>query len=166
LLLSDGTNGDAPGVQGFGRILLDTTRTLLARGYGAVCVLGADSPTLPTALLVRAARLLLDGGTDAVLGPADDGGYWLLGLTKPHHEPYANISWSSETVAAETRARCVTAGLRLEELDIWYDVDDPQSLARLVRDIANPAGQSFAAPHTAAAVAELGLLRRLMAETP
>ncbi len=167
LLLADGANGDAPGVQGFGRVLLDTTRTLLARGYGAICVLGADSPTLPTALLVRAAHLLLSGSADAVLGPADDGGYWLLGLTRPHPEPYTDISWSSETVAVETRARCAAAGLRLVELDPWYDIDDPASLARLVRetsqDSAVPAPRCFAAPHSAAAIARLGLAERLMA---
>lgn len=169
LLLADGSNGDAPGVYGFGRVLLDTTRTLLARGYGAVCVLGADSPTLPTALLVRAARLLLGGKADAVLGPADDGGYWLLGLTRPHPEPYARITWSSETVAAETRARCAAAGLRLAELDTWYDIDDPAALARLVRETSQDAScqtpHPFAAPHSAAAIARLGLAERLMAET-
>lgn len=164
LLLANGSQGEAPGVQGFGRVLLDTTRTLLARGYGAVCVLGADSPTLPTRELVRAARLLLDGTAEAVLGPADDGGYWLLGLTRPHPEPYADITWSSETVADETRARCVAAGLRLVELETWYDVDDRAALTRLVRETAGPshdAAQPYAAPHTAAAIARFGLVERL-----
>jgi rSAM/selenodomain-associated transferase 1 len=170
LLLADGTNGDAPGVQGFGRVLLDTTRTLLARGYGAVCVLCADSPTLPTAYLVSAVRHLLDGPAqarpDTVLGPADDGGYWLLGLTKPHPDPYANITWSSDRVADETRDRCAQAGLRLVELDTWYDVDDPSSLARLISEGSGPAQQApypFAAPFTRAAITHLSLPQRLMA---
>ena len=171
LLLADGKNGEAPGVQGFGRVLLDTTRTLLARGYGAVCVLGADSPTLPTAYLVRAARHLLapaPARPDAILGPADDGGYWLLGLTRPHHEPYADITWSSDAVAGETRARCSAAGLRLVELDPWYDVDDPAALTRLMRDTAGPAAtapQPFRAPFTTAAIARLALADRLAVST-
>lgn len=159
LLLADGANGDAPGVQGFGRVLLDTTRALFARGYGAVCVLGADSPTLPTALLVRTARLLLDGAADAVLGPADDGGYWLLGLTQPHAAPYTGIAWSTATVASETRARITAAGLRLAELDPWYDVDDPATLARLVREAA---AHAYPAPHTTAVIAAIGLAARLL----
>lgn len=161
LLLADGANGDAPGVQGFGRVLLDTTRTLLARGYGAVCVLGADSPTLPTACLVRAATLLLGNHADAVLGPADDGGYWLLGLTHPHPEPYAQITWSTGTVADETRARIAAADLRLAELDTWYDVDDPAALARLVCETTAPPSAAdhlapYPAPHTAAVLAAIG----------
>ncbi len=135
LVLADGSGGQAPGVDGFGRVLLDTTRTLLARGYGAVCVLGADSPTLPTAELVAAASTLLARQADAVLGPADDGGYYLLGLAAPHPEPYARISWSTEAVAAETRARLAEAGLRTRELATWYDVDDPAALHRLTRDL-------------------------------
>jgi rSAM/selenodomain-associated transferase 1 len=164
LVLADGTHGDAPGVQGFGRVLLDTTRTLLARGYGAVCVLGADSPTLPTALLVRAARLLLSGEADAVLGPADDGGYWLLGMTEPRTEPYAGITWSSAMVADETRARCADAGLSLAELDSWYDVDDREALLRLVREVGAPghtAAPPYAAPRTTALVGKIGLVLRL-----
>lgn len=164
LILADGANGDAPGVQGFGRVLLDTTRTLLARGYGAVCVLGADSPTLPTALLVRTVRALLQNEADAVLGPADDGGYWLLGLTRPHPEPYAGIAWSTETVAAETRERIHAASLRLLELDPWYDVDDPPSLARLVHELKPPPHhavlQPYPATHTADVLASIGLPAR------
>lgn len=159
LLLADGTDGDAPGVQGFGRVLLDTTRALLARGHAAACVLGADSPTLPTARLVRAARVLLAGQTDAVLGPADDGGYWLLGLTAPHPEPFANITWSTDRVATETRARLRSTGMTSLELGEWYDVDDPPALARLVQDL--DAGTGFPAPHTRAEVTRLRLADRL-----
>ena len=165
LILADGTNGDAPGVQGFGRVLLDTTRALFARGYGAVCVLGADSPTLPTTLLVRTAHTLLTQRADAVLGPADDGGYWLLGLTHPHPEPYAHIAWSTETVAAETRAHIQAAGLRLLELTPWYDVDDPPSLTRLVHELdpahPHPDPQPYPASHTSAVLTAIALPERL-----
>lgn len=167
LILADGTNGDAPGVQGFGRVLLHTTRALFARGHAAVCVLGADSPTLPTAELVRAATILLARHTPAVLGPADDGGYWLLGLTEPRPEPFAGITWSSNAAAAETRARCAAAGLPVAELATWHDVDDPEALARLVQHLSAPAarhGQTpFQAPFTAALSDSLDLPARLQA---
>jgi glycosyltransferase A (GT-A) superfamily protein (DUF2064 family) len=160
LLLADGTHGDAPGVHGFGRVLLDTTRALLAQGYAAACVLGADSPTLPTASLVRCAEALLSGRADAVLGAAEDGGYYILGLTEPHATPYADISWSTGIVAAQTRERL--AHLRLEELDAWYDVDDPASLTRLVQDLTTPGGSTpYQATHTAGLVERLRLSERL-----
>ena len=164
LLLADGSGGDAPGVEGFGRVLLDATRALLGRGFAAACVLGADSPTLPTGELVRAARLLLDGEADAVLGPAEDGGYWLLGLNAAHHAPYAGIAWSTGGVAEATRARLAGAGLRTRELATWYDIDDPPSLARLVRDVGG-GGRAYAAPHTAALIDAFGVAGRLRATT-
>ena len=151
-------------MEGFGRVLLHATRTLFARGYAAVGVLNADSPTLPTAELVRAAELLLAGNHDAVLGPADDGGYWLLGLTAPQPEPYADIAWSTDSVAATTRTRLRDAGLRFAELETWYDVDDPPALRRLHRELSGlivPGPVPFAAARTAALVRTLGIAARL-----
>ncbi len=158
LLLADGTNGEAPGVEGFGRVLLDTTRGLFAQGHQAICVLGADSPTLPTATLVQAATTLLAGNAEAVLGRADDGGYYLLGLTEPRHDPYADIAWSTDRAGADTRAALDRARLRTLELPGWYDVDDQQALARLVAELrADPA----IAPATRAVAASIGLEARL-----
>ena len=165
LLLADGSGGNAPGVDGFGRVLLDATRALFARGYGAVAVLGADSPTLPTAELTRAATALLRAEADAVLGAAEDGGYWLLGLNRALPQPYADIAWSTETVAATTRLRLAEAGLRTAELATWYDVDEPAALARLLRDLEGT-GPAFAAPATAVLVRRFGLSARLGPSTP
>ena len=169
LVLADGTQGAAPGVEGLGRSLLHATRTLLGAGYGAACVLSADSPTLPTAWLVRAAERLLAPGRRAVLGPADDGGYWLLGLQAPESGMFARIPWSTETVAAATAERAGEIKLPLERLGAWFDIDDRDGLQRLVRDIAEPsrgAEGPFAAPCTARCVAGLGLADRLRAAQP
>lgn len=166
MTLADGGGGQAPGVEGFGCSLLHATRTLLGMGYGAACVLSADNPTLPTAWLARAAERLLAPGRRAVIGPADDGGYWLLGMQTSECELYARIPWSTEAVAAATTERALQIGLPLDRLGTWFDVDDQGSLQRLVRELNAPAESAeapFAAPSTARCVARLGLVGRLCA---
>ena len=152
LILADGTDGEAPGVERFGRSLLHAARALFARGYGAVGLLNADSPTLPTDYLLRAAHALAPSGDRAAIGPADDGGYWLLAMKAPHPELFAHIAWSTSSVAAETRGAAHILGLDMIELPAWYDVDDAASLARLTADLD-------AAPATAACLASLNETR-------
>ena len=73
----------------------------------AVCLVNSDSPTLPTAFLLQATHALLSPGERVVLGPAEDGGYYLLGMKRPHAHLFADIAWSTDSVAATTRcARC------------------------------------------------------------
>ena len=164
LVLADGTDGDGEGVEGFGRCLLDALRGLLARGYGAACVLNADGPTLPTKLLVQAATRLLAPGRRAVLGPADDGGYWLLGVQTAEPALLSGIAWSTDTVAATTQQRAAEAGLELELLATWYDVDDRAALERLMSELDGQSGgvlQPYAAPATAACIGAMQLQERL-----
>jgi glycosyltransferase A (GT-A) superfamily protein (DUF2064 family) len=91
-----------------------------------------------------------------VLGPADDGGYYLLGLKAPHAAMFRDIAWSTATVADATRERAREIGLDLVELEPWYDVDDAASLGVLLRESAG-----YPAPATRAAVARLGLREML-----
>ena len=79
LVLADGSAATPPEVQGFGRCLLHAVQNLFARGHTAVCVLNSDSPTLPTSYLRQAALWLAEPDNRVVMGPADDGGYYLLG---------------------------------------------------------------------------------------
>jgi rSAM/selenodomain-associated transferase 1 len=148
LILADGTGEMTSGVLGFGRCLLHAIRTLLDRGHRSACVLNSDSPTLPTAQLRRAAELLAAPGDRVVLGPADDGGYYLLGLKEAHAFMFADIVWSTGDVAERTRDRARAAALELIELDPWYDVDDAPSLRRLMAelDAGNGPPDAFAAP--------------------
>ncbi len=163
LVLADGSPLLPPRVQGFGRCLLHAIQAMLADGQRAACVLNSDSPTLPTALLVEAARLLLERPDRVVLGPAEDGGYYLLGMGAPHAHLFEDIAWSTDTVAEATRARARALGLELVELTPWYDVDDRAALLRLIEEIAAPVGgaglRPYAAPVTAACVARIGLRR-------
>jgi len=140
----------------FGDCLYQTIRDLLARGHDAAVVLNADSPTLPTALLVEAADWLARPGDRAVLGPAADGGYYLLGLKAPHRRMFDDIDWSTERVAAQTLARARDIGLDVHILPAWYDVDDLAALRLLHGELFG--GSSFdpdLAPYDAVHTADL-----------
>ena len=115
----------------FGDCLFATVRDLLARGHRTAVVLNSDSPTLPTALLVETAERLAAPGDRAVLGPASDGGYYLLGLKQAHRRLFDDIAWSTERVAEQTLARAAEIGLPVDILPTWYDVDDVDALRTL-----------------------------------
>ncbi len=144
LVLADGSPTMPPDVQGFGKCLLHAAQALFQAGFGAVCLVNSDSPTLPTAWLIDAARALLEPGDRIVLGPADDGGYYLVGMKRPHPHLFADIAWSTSSVAAATLARAAVLGLGIVTLPAWYDVDDAASLDRLVAG----ADDGYAAPAT------------------
>ena len=152
LVLADGSLPMPCGVEGFGRALLHAVHALFARGYGAVCLVNSDSPTLPTSLLIEAARMLLASGERVVLGPADDGGYYLIGMKQPHAHLFADIAWSTDSVAATTLARVTALGLDVAMLPTWFDVDDMESLARLLVEALEHASglRPYSAPATMA----------------
>jgi uncharacterized protein len=143
LLLADGSPPMPPDLQGFGRCLLHAIAAMLARGHGSAVVLNSDSPTLPTALLVRTAVALAADGDRVVLGPADDGGYYLLGMKAAHAHLFADIAWSTDSVAQTTRIRAARLGLDVVELPAWYDVDDQVGLNRLLGEIGGDGPGSF-----------------------
>jgi len=157
LVLADGSIAAPPDVPGFGRCLLHAVQSLFARGHNSVCVLNSDSPTLPTGYLRQAAAWLAEPEDRVVMGPADDGGYYLLGMKRTHAPLFADISWSTPHVAAETRGRALQAGIELLELPPWYDVDDAASLQRLQFELSGPSQAGYAAPNTAAWLASVAL---------
>jgi hypothetical protein len=159
LLLADGSIPVPPDVQGFGRCLLHAVTAMLAEGHQSAVVLNADSPTLPTSLLVRTAAALATPGDRVVLGPADDGGYYLLGMKAAHAHLFADIAWSTDNVAETTRTRATTLGLEIVTLPAWYDVDDQAALTRLLAEPDLPT----TAPFTAAALNQMDLLGRALA---
>jgi rSAM/selenodomain-associated transferase 1 len=158
LVLADGTPQMPPDVHGFGRCLLHAIQGLFDLGHPAACVLNSDSPTLPTAYLVHAARTLMEPGDRVVLGPAEDGGYYLLGMRQAHASLFANIAWSSDMVAHDTRVRAAALGLEVVELPVWYDVDDAASLLRLMLEIGAGVPGAFPAAATQSALRRLGLV--------
>ncbi|HEY7140437.1 MAG TPA: TIGR04282 family arsenosugar biosynthesis glycosyltransferase [Methylomirabilota bacterium] len=107
--------------------------TLLAEGYAGAIAVGTDTPTLPTAYLEQACVALRRDAADVILGPSEDGGYYLVGLRTPAPELFVSMPWSAATVCAETLARARAGGRRVLVLPRWFDVDRAADLARLGR---------------------------------
>ena len=157
-LLPEGIGLLPPRRIGLGHSLLDAAEDLLAAGYGSACLVNADSPTLPTGVLVEAVRALAPPGDRLVLGPAEDGGYYLIGLKQAHRRLFEEISWSTERVFRQTLDRAREIGLDTVTLQSWYDVDDVLSLRRLALELGAGRPAGYAAPHTAAFLRRLASL--------
>jgi hypothetical protein len=148
--------------EGFGERLLATAEDLLACGYGSVCLIDSDSPTVPAAAFEQAIAELKKPGDRIILGPSHDGGYYLIGLKRAHSELFANITWSTSTVFAETVAAANDANLETVILPLWYDVDDAATLnlltAELLRHTPPPFTTipGYSAEHTRDFLAKLG----------
>jgi hypothetical protein len=125
---------------------------LLERGHPGVIIIDSDTPTLPSTHLLDALDRLQNKSTDLVLGPAEDGGYYLIGLKRPCRSLFDNIPWSSGAVLTETLRRASAQRLEVAILPPWFDVDTPNDLARLRNDLATNGGDI--APHTRAFLIE------------
>ena len=123
-----------------------------AGGAGAVVLVGADSPTLPVAFVEQAFREL--GWADIVLGPATDGGYYLVGCAQTP-PVFDGIDWGSSTVLRDTATRLDDAAGRLAVLPPWYDVDTLDDWRALHGHVAalRRAGLEPGVPHTEALLA-------------
>jgi len=126
----------------FGDCLFCAIAQLLEHGHHSAVVLNSDSPTLPTSLLIETAQVLARPGDRVVLGPANDGGYYLLGLKAAHRGLFEDIAWSTEHVARQTLERVAELGLAVHVLPEWYDVDDAEGLKMLQGELFH--GRSFA----------------------
>ena len=100
------------------------------RVYRHVALVGSDCIDL-AALDIDLALEQLAAGIDVVLGPALDGGYYLVGLSRPYRQLFSNIEWGSDQVLQETRERVARSGLRLHELPARRDLDQPEDLRYL-----------------------------------
>lgn len=107
----------------------------LNRGYARVAIMNSDGPTLPLDHLKAAFEALADH-VDVVLGPSDDGGYYLIGMKHPAPRLLRDVQMSTPHVAADTLALAEAERLRVKLLPPWYDVDDAESLRRLKADLA------------------------------
>lgn len=113
-----------------GARLLKGTADLLDRGHAGAILVNSDSPTLPRAIL-RQAVDAVRRGDNVTLSPAHDGGYTLIGLSRPHEHLFADIPWSTSEVYRLTLERARDIGLPVMTVPGWYDVDDASSFRML-----------------------------------
>jgi rSAM/selenodomain-associated transferase 1 len=136
-----------------GRRLAAFVEQQLAAGARAVVLVGTDSPTLPVVHVAQAFAEL--ERADVVLGPAADGGYYLVGCGPRLPPVFEGIAWSSGRVLADTVAALADPRWRLALLPPWYDVDTPDDWAMLCGHLAalRRAGLDPGVPHTEALTA-------------
>jgi rSAM/selenodomain-associated transferase 1 len=132
----------------FGERLYFAAEDLFKCGFASVCLIDSDSPTLPAKNLAEAVELLSTREGRVVLGPSDDGGYYLIGLKKPHRHLFEQIDWSTERVLNQTIQRASEIGLEAKLLPTGYDVDDGASLRRLCEELLDEQGDHTVAPNT------------------
>jgi rSAM/selenodomain-associated transferase 1 len=104
---------------------------LLAVGHAGAIAVDSDSPTLPMAYVAEAAKNLAEGTDDVVLGPCEDGGYYLIGLRAPQPHLFEGIAWSTGAVLARTLEKAHARSLSVHLLPMWFDVDTAADLGRL-----------------------------------
>jgi hypothetical protein len=142
----------------FGERLTAATDDLLQLGFDSVCLIDSDSPTVPSAAFAQAVEILSQPTDCVVLGPSDDGGYYLIGLKKTHRRLFEEIEWSTERVLEQTIAAAREIDLPVHLLPTWYDVDDRATLSRLCQELFGSNGttaNSSAAPATRDFLSEL-----------
>src|SRR6266850_4274175 len=145
-LLPDGFKLMVQRGETLGERLINAAAELLSNGFESLCLINSDSPTLPGEILRAAASLLAQDGDRVVLGPSEDGGYYLIGLKHPHPELFERIAWSTAAVLAHTIERAADINLPVELLPTWYDVDDAATLRLLCDELSlltdGPNGQA------------------------
>jgi rSAM/selenodomain-associated transferase 1 len=117
---------------------------LLTAGHPQAIALNTDGPTLPHGYLQQAMADL--DQADVVLGPSEDGGYYLIGIKQAYPELFQGIQWSTAQVTVETLRRARELGLKVEQLPPWYDVDTSFDLERLRSELVNLPVDAL--PHT------------------
>jgi len=116
-----------------GAVLQGAFQDHLADGHQRVVIMGTDSPSMPASLISESFYVLKNH--DLVLGPARDGGYYLIGLKQSHPPLFEHIAWSEDRVLAQTLARAGKLELDVFLLPPWYDIDTVAELQELISEI-------------------------------
>jgi len=105
-------------------------------GFAPVIVIGTDSPTLPPEYVAQAFGHLQSHEDGAAIGPTDDGGFYLIGVSRPREGIFDGVTWSSDKTCEQTVANIKNIGdVDLLVLSRWYDVDEPADLVRMIAEI-------------------------------
>src|SRR5262249_20214828 len=118
----------------FGERLRFAVEDLFSVGFISVCLISSDSPMVTRETYAEAARLLSRPNDCVVLGPSDDGGYYLIGLKETHLGLFEEIEWSTERVLNQTLTRAEQMRLPVNLLPASFDVDDQDGLHRLCNE--------------------------------
>jgi len=145
----------------FGERLHFAVEDLLKCSFESICLIDSDSPTVPTKSFAEAVELLSASDDRVVLGPSDDGGYYLIGVKKPHRQLFEQIDWSTERVLDQTIQRATEIGIEVKLLPTGYDVDDDASLRRLCSELLADTTSADIAPSTRKFLAKLTSYKRL-----
>jgi rSAM/selenodomain-associated transferase 1 len=119
----------------FGQRLAGAIEDLFRVGFASVCLINSDSPTVPASSFQRAIDILCEPNDSLVLGPSDDGGYYLIGMKRLYRRLFEQIAWSTEKVFAQTLQRASEIQVEVRLLPTAYDVDDRDALNRLYQDL-------------------------------
>lgn len=119
-----------------------------AAGFERIVIIGTDHPTLPSAFIEQAFAALQER-LSVVIGPSEDGGYYLLGLNELYPQLFRDMTYSHSAVFSETLARVQETAARLTVLPCWYDVDTPENLRRLTRELLARAPSAGEQPEAA-----------------
>ena len=144
----------------FGERLYFAVEDLFRCGFAAVCLIDSDSPTVPAEDFEEAVELLSTNEDRVVLGPSDDGGYYLIGVKKPHRHLFERVDWSTERVLEQTMQRAAEIEIEVKLLPTGYDVDDETSLRRLCHELLGDERADIA-PYTREFLAELTAQKEL-----
>lgn len=134
--------------ESFGERLYFAAEDLFKCGFASVCLIDSDSPTIPAENFINAVELLSLPGNRIVLGPCDDGGYYLIGFKQLHREVFEEVDWSTERVLEQTKQRAAQIGVDVCELPRGFDVDDRATLHRLCDELLSENARDGVAPHT------------------
>jgi hypothetical protein len=120
-----------------------------AKGFSPIVMIGTDSPTLPVEFIEKTIESLSNDESDLVLGKTEDGGYYLIALRHSFDEKLlTEIEWSTPKVFEQTVRNAERLNLRLKTLPVWYDVDEPQDLIRLEKELRDDEENQRRAPST------------------
>jgi rSAM/selenodomain-associated transferase 1 len=145
----------------FGERLYLAVEDLFKCGFESVCLIDSDSPTVPAENFAEAVEMLGTMEDRVVLGPSDDGGYYLIGVRKPHRHLFEQIDWSTERVLNQTMQRATEIGIEVKLLPTGYDVDDDASLFRLCNELITDTTSTDIAPYTRECLASFVERKRL-----
>ena len=126
--------------------MANVSHELFAKGAVKVVLLDSDTPNLPVDHIREGLSRLNE--VDVVLGPCEDGGYYLIGMKAFIPEIFSGIPWSTALVTEFTLKKVHELGLTVSMLPVWYDVDTEKDLRRLMRDLEFPSNNCFFCENT------------------